>query len=77
MKRYEYTVCLSQNGKMTFQKDEWLGNGEAKTNNWNTCPSESDYLNKLGMDNWELINVVPEKVDQGSARYFYLKREVW
>jgi len=86
---------MSQQGKITHANGEWaLSNEpseqtqEAYAKVLDTCPSEWEYLNRIGSDGWELVAVnsslvkgemVPgffsaDEIEFSGNRVLYLKR---
>lgn len=93
--RFEYRVCLSQQGKVTHANGEWQGTedpaehtAEAYEAVLPSCPTEWEYLNRVGQDGWELSAVDStmmsgeivsgffsnDELDISSYRTLYLKR---
>lgn len=68
---FEYLVCQSQAGKITFVNEEFAGTfrgdaeiPEIQQQMYDSCPSFYEHLTKLGQDGWELVcgyNIVNER----------------
>ena len=59
---FEYLVCQSQEGKITFLNGEFAGRfmgdqqvTEVRERIFDSCPEFCDFLQKLGADGWELV----------------------
>jgi hypothetical protein len=56
---YEYLVCQTQAGRITFVNGQWQGSvdyrGISSDTALNSCPQVWDYLNRVGQEGWELV----------------------
>ena len=59
---YEYLVCLSQAGKVTFVNDDWQGGvtgrqnvPEVRQQMYDSCPDLTTFLRQAGSEGWELV----------------------
>lgn len=55
---FEYLVCQSQIGKVTFVNGEWVGDPdvlEVREQMFDSCPNLWDFLNQMGPEGWELV----------------------
>lgn len=81
---YEYLVCQTQWGNVTFVNGEWQGSIDYRSEDYDaaykSCPLVWDYLNRVGREGWEmvgavtLVNTHAEGSSQATNQLF-LKRE--
>ena len=84
-KRFEYRVCQTQGGYITYINGMWQGNQALDTMNIDkltqSCPAIWEYLNAAGREGWELVGVAPHAtVGQGNessqiVNLLFLKKE--
>ncbi len=57
--KYDYRVCIAQQGKVTFVNGKWQGTTPPdETNALITCPEMHTFLTSSGDSGWELVTVV-------------------
>ena len=57
--KYDYRVCIAQQGRITFVNGKWHGTGAADdAESLGTCPEVHSYLAAAGESGWELVTVV-------------------
>jgi hypothetical protein len=79
---YEYQVCMSQYGRVTFVNSVWQGRlpiGEDTNASLESCPNIWEYLQEAGRDGWELVTVIthPQETPGAAQDVLYLKRPSW
>jgi hypothetical protein len=59
---FEYLVCQTQWGYVTFVNGEWQGSIDYRSTDpdvaYKSCPQVWEYLNRAGRDGWELVSAV-------------------
>ena len=59
---FEYLVCQTQWGHVTFVNNEWQGTIHYETADqdaaYKSCPIIWEYLNRAGAEGWELVTAV-------------------
>jgi hypothetical protein len=78
---YDYRVCNTQSGHVTFVNGEWQGHvplseAAGATDPFASCPQVWDYLQRVGPDGWEVVAVVVHTTNDASYDVIYLKREL-
>jgi hypothetical protein len=74
--RYEYLVCLVQQGRVTWVNGKWAGTvplSESGTDSGaalESCLNTWDFLNERGSDEWELVAVSAELVHGEVTGFF-------
>jgi hypothetical protein len=76
--RFEYLVCLAQQGRVTWVNEKWIGGrspdeGEAAIH---SCPRISEFLNQKGSEGWELTTVSAEIAKGEIAGFFSDQLEI-
>ena len=78
---YEYLVCLSQAGKVTFVNDEWQGRltgqqnvPEVRQRMYDSCPDLSTFLRQAGSEGWELVAAYAVQYPSAVQEKLILKR---
>jgi hypothetical protein len=59
---FEYLVCQTQWGHVTFVNGEWRGSVDYTSEDvdaaYKSCPQIWEYLNRAGEEGWELVSAV-------------------
>jgi hypothetical protein len=78
---FDYLVCMSQAGKVTFVNGEWQGRPmgqqpvrEYRDRLMESCPELSDYLQRAGAEGWELVAAYAVTVEGHTHEKLILKR---
>jgi hypothetical protein len=78
---FEYLVCLSQAGKVTFVNNQWQGHAtgnqdimEVRELMYDTCPDLSEFLQKAGREGWELVAAYAVALPNAVQEKLFLKR---
>jgi hypothetical protein len=78
---FEYLVCLSQMGKVTFVNNEWQGRvmgqqdvREVRERMYDTCPDLCAFLQRVGSEGWELVAAYAVALPDGVQEKLILKR---
>ena len=62
MTHFEYRVCQTEEGRVTFVDEKWSGaqelNADDPTNCLDSCLPVSEFLRKAGAEGWELVTAV-------------------
>jgi hypothetical protein len=60
--RFEYIVCQTQWGHVTFVNGDWQGTIDYQNADqdaaYKSCPKIWEYLNRAGEEGWELVGTV-------------------
>ena len=82
--QFEYLVCQTQFGRVTFANGEWQGtvplsSGDSQAA-LDSCPQVWDFLNNMGGRGWQLITTVNSTITSDGqnsqlAYQLFLKRE--
>ena len=77
--RFEYAVCMCQDGRVTFVNHQWAGTREMNPSDvagsLGSCSMVHDYLNAVGGEGWELVAVTQQQAAGGTHTVtLYLKR---
>jgi hypothetical protein len=78
---FEYLVCWSQGGKVTFVNGEYQGDvvghqhdPGVTTRMYDSCPDISDYLHMVGAVGWELVSAYAVTFEAGTVEKLIFKR---
>jgi hypothetical protein len=78
---FEYLVCLSQAGKVTFINNEWQGGVtgqqgvlEVRERMYDSCPDLCDFLQRAGGEGWELVAAYAVTLPDAVQEKLILKR---
>jgi len=82
--QFEYLVCQTQYGRVTFANGQWqgtiaIGAGDTQAS-LDSCPQVWDYLNQVGRLGWQLIatanaTITNEGQTSQISYQLFLKRE--
>jgi hypothetical protein len=81
MKRFDYQVCTTQYGRVTFVNQAWIGNVPIREGNTDkaiaSCPLIHEYLLGAGSKGWELVACDSQRAEQSgdTTQTLFLKRE--
>ncbi|HEX3280360.1 MAG TPA: hypothetical protein VHR36_03940 [Pyrinomonadaceae bacterium] len=82
--QFEYLVCQTQYGRVTFANGEWQGSVALSSGDsqaaLDSCPQVWDYLNEAGRVGWQLITAVNATITNDGqnsqvSNQLFLKRE--
>ena len=81
LRSFEYLICNSQNGKITFLNGKYLGRVmgdqnvlEVRERMFDSCPEQFEFLNRLGAEGWEMVNAYHVATEHGHFDTFVFKR---
>lgn len=70
MKRFEYLVAFTSNGRVLRSNGHWQGEiAEGESGAEDSCPEQQQWLAEAGAQGWELVALDPEEV--GTARLYF------
>ena len=68
---FEYRVCQSQYGRVTFANGEWQGHLPANYGDsqaaLDSCPQVWEYLTRAGRAGWELVAATNTTITHGES----------
>jgi hypothetical protein len=80
MAPFEYLVCNSQQGRVTFANGQWIGtvspHQASEEAALASCPAIWEFLNEKGMEGWELASVTTENGQREPDGVFSEGREM-
>jgi len=80
-RQYEYLLCQSQEGKITFVNNKYIGTflgdqvvNEDRERMFDSCPAITVFLQDLGQQGWELVSAYCVVGEYGMFERLYFKR---